>query len=133
MKHQMPARGDAMTTIPTSENCTCPPGDANAARENRDCSGRSGAGKNAACQCSLPRVTFSTFILSLASSALVQLGEVPNPETGESEEDLMMANHSIEILAMLEEKTKACLDHEEARLLEEILCELRLKYVMKKK
>ena len=70
------------------------------------------------CDCSMPQVTFSTFILSLASSALVQLGEVPK--------------HTIDILTMPEEKTKQCLDSDEARLLEGILYELRMKYVMKK-
>ena len=81
------------------------------------------------CDCSLPQVTFSTFVLSLASSALVQLGEVPNPETGATEQDLVIAN---DILTMLEEKTRPCLDSDEARLLEGILYELRMKYVMKK-
>lgn len=82
--------------------------------------------------CSMPQVTFSTFILSLASSALVQLGEVPNPETGEITQDLVMAKHSIDILTMLESKTRQCLDQDESRLLEGILYELRMKYVMKK-
>ncbi len=80
----------------------------------------------------MPQVTFSTFILSLASSALVQLGEVPNPETGETTQDLVMAKHSIDILTMLESKTRQCLDPDESRLLEGILYELRMKYVMKK-
>lgn len=47
------------------------------------------------CDCSMPQVTFSTFILSLASSALVQLGEVPNPESGATEQDLVIAKHTI--------------------------------------
>lgn len=81
---------------------------------------------------SLPEVTFSTFILSLASSALVQLGEVPNPETGRTEENLAMAKHSIDIINMLDQKTKNCLDADEARLMEGMLYELRMKYVMKK-
>ena len=84
------------------------------------------------CTCSMPQVTFSTFILSLASSALVQLGEVPNPETGATEQDLVIAKHTIDILTMLEEKTSRCLDADEARLREGILYELRRKYVMKK-
>ena len=82
--------------------------------------------------CSMPQVTFSTFILSLASSALVQLGEVPNPETGETTCDLVMAKHTIDILTMLENKTRQCLDQDEARLLEGLLYELRMKYVMRK-
>ncbi|MEG2140312.1 MAG: DUF1844 domain-containing protein [Bilophila sp.] len=80
----------------------------------------------------MPQVTFSTFILSLASSALVQLGEVPNPETGLIEQDHVMAKHTIDILTMLESKTLHCLDSDEARLLDGMLYELRMKYVMKK-
>ncbi len=89
--------------------------------------------QNFSCDCTMPQVTFSTFILSLASSALMQLGEVPNPETGQMEENLELACHTIEILSMLSEKTKGCLDEEEKRLLEGILYEVRMKYVIKKK
>lgn len=114
-------------TIDTSECRAC-----SGRSERSDHSDQAGPAKHAGCQCGLPQVTFSTFILSLASSALVQLGEVPNPETGELEEDLALANHSIEVLTMLAEKTKGCLDSDEARLMEEILYEVRMKYVMKK-
>lgn len=79
----------------------------------------------------MPSVTFSTFILSLASSALVQLGEVPDPETGSTGENLLMARHTIDVLQMLQEKTRNCLDADEARLLEGLLYELRMKYVVK--
>lgn len=79
----------------------------------------------------LPKVDFSTFVLSLASSALVQLGEVPNPETKQSEENLPVAKHTIDILAMLHEKTGPCLTSEESRLLTGVLYELRMKYVIK--
>ena len=79
----------------------------------------------------MPQVTFSTFILSLASTALVQLGEVPNPETGQIEQNLALGKHTIDVLDMLRSKTKACLDNEEQRLLDGILYELRLKYVLK--
>lgn len=79
----------------------------------------------------LPKVDFATFVLSLASSALVQLGEVPNPETGTSEQNLPVAKHTIDILAMLHEKTGSCLTPEEARLMEGVLYELRMKYVIK--
>lgn len=79
----------------------------------------------------LPQVTFSTFVLSLASSALVQLGEVPNPETNAIQEDLIMAKHTIDILEMLQEKTGNCLDAEEKQLLEGVLYEVRMKYVIK--
>ena len=81
----------------------------------------------------MPKVTFTTFVLSLASSGLVQLGEVPDPETGAVGENLLMAKHTIDILTMLHGKTKACLDAEEATLLEGLLYELRMKYILKAK
>lgn len=87
-----------------------------------------GCGGNTA---QMPQVTFSTFILSLASSALMQLGEVPNPETGLMEEDLTLARHTIDVLDMLRSKTQQCLDPEERRLLDGILYEVRMKYVIK--
>ena len=81
----------------------------------------------------LPEVTFSTFILSIGSSALVQLGEVPDPETGQTMENLLAAKHSIDILSMLQEKTKTCLEQDEKQLLDTLLYDLRMKYVMKTK
>ncbi len=81
----------------------------------------------------LPKVNFSTFVLSLSSSALVHLGEVPEPESGKACEDMAMAKHTIDILAMLQEKTKNGLDQDEKRLLEGLLYELRMQYVMKTK
>ena len=79
----------------------------------------------------MPQVTFSTFILSLASTALVQLGEVPDPESGRTETNLALSRHTIDVLDMLRAKTSTCLDAEEKRLLDGILYELRMKYVMK--
>ena len=80
----------------------------------------------------MPEVTFSTFILSLASSTLVQLGEVPDPATGKTiAADPLTARHSIDILDMLREKTKGNLTEQESQMLESMLYELRMKYVMK--
>ena len=79
----------------------------------------------------MPEVTFSTFIISLASSALVHLGEVPNPETGGTETNLPLAKHSIDVLEMLRAKTENGLEEQERNLLESILYELRMKFVMK--
>lgn len=78
----------------------------------------------------LPEVTFSTFIISLASAALVGLGEVPDPATGRAARDLLLARHNIDVLEMLRQKTEGALDGQERGLLENILCELRLKYVI---
>lgn len=87
----------------------------------------------AAAQTPLPEVTFSTFVMSLASSALVHLGEVPEPESGRTMANLPVAKHTIDILAMLQEKTGNCLAADERRLLEGLLYELRMKYVMQMK
>lgn len=81
----------------------------------------------------LPEVTFATFVMSLASSALVHLGEVPEPESGQTMENLPVAKHTIDILSMLQEKTGNCLSPDEKRLMEGLLYELRMKYVMKMK
>ena len=77
----------------------------------------------------MPEVTFSTFVLSLASSAMVQLGEVPNPATGKLEKHPELARHSIDILNMLEDKITNGLTEKESRLLRDVLFELRMKYV----
>jgi len=77
----------------------------------------------------LPPVNFSTFIVSLSSSTLVHLGEIPDPITGKKEKNLDLAKQTIEILEMLKEKTKGNLDNEEEGLLNNILFDLRVKYV----
>jgi len=79
----------------------------------------------------MPKVDFATFIMSLASSALVHLGEVPDPDTGQANANLPVAKHTIDILAMLKDKTDKCLDPDERRLLDGLLYETRMKYVMK--
>ncbi len=81
----------------------------------------------------LPEISFSTFILSLSSSALAHLGEVPHPETGKKEQDLLMASHTIDVLDMLQDKIKNGLDAEEEKLLNGLLYELRMKYLALKK
>ncbi len=77
----------------------------------------------------LPPVTFSTFILSLNTAALIHLGELPNPETNEKSVNLALARHTIDTLDMLREKTKGNLTHDEERLLESVLYELRMRYI----
>ena len=79
----------------------------------------------------LPEVTFSTFIISLASSVLVGLGEVPDPASGNCEKDMLLARHNIDVLEMLRQKTLGRLEPQESSLLESLLCELRLKCVIK--
>ena len=77
----------------------------------------------------LPEVTFSTFVLSLASSALVHLGEVPNPETGSTAHDEALARNAIDLLTMLDDKTRNGLTPDESKLMRDVLYELRMKFV----
>lgn len=74
-------------------------------------------------------VNFSTFIVSLASSAMVNLGEVPDPITGQRNTNLDVARQTIDVIGVLEEKTKGNLDDEEQQLLETVLYDLRVKFV----
>jgi hypothetical protein len=76
-------------------------------------------------------VDFGTFVLSLGSSALVHLGEIHHPETAEAKENLALARQVIDLLAMLEEKTRGNLTGEETRFLSDLLADLRLKFVEK--
>ena len=76
-----------------------------------------------------PRPRFHTFVLSLGSSALLHLGEIENPNDGVSQKDLPLAKHTIDILVMLEEKTKGNLTSAEEKLIESLLYDLRLRYV----
>jgi hypothetical protein len=78
---------------------------------------------------SLPSIDFATFLLSLSHSALMHLGEAPNPETGKVEQSLGMARQTIDLISMLEEKTKGNLTGDEERLLGQILYDLRMRYV----
>ena len=77
----------------------------------------------------LPQVNFPTFIISLSSSVLVHLGEMEDPGNGEKMVNLPVARQTIDILAMLEEKTKGNLSDDESRLLQNVLYDLRMRYV----
>ena len=75
-------------------------------------------------------VTFLGFVLSLAHTAAVHFGDVPDPVSGEpSPPNLPAAQQMIDILALLEEKTRGNLTAEERQFLDQILYELRLRYV----
>lgn len=81
----------------------------------------------------LPVVDFHTFILSLGSSALLHLGELDHPDGTESRPDLPLAKHTIDIIVMLQEKTKGNLSPPEEHLIESLLYDLRLRYVERSK
>ena len=78
-------------------------------------------------------LNFSTFVLSLTSSAFYHLGDIPDPMTGQKAENLPAVKQTIDILIMLQEKTKNNLDAEEAKLMEQLIYELQIKYVAKTK
>jgi hypothetical protein len=75
-------------------------------------------------------LTFSGFILSLATTAAVHFGDLADPSTGQrGEPDLDGAARVIELLTMLQQKTKGNLIDQEAKLVDDLLYELRLRYV----
>ena len=76
-------------------------------------------------------ITLSTFLMSLSTQALMYLGEIPNPVTGQPETDLAAVRELIDIISMLQEKTRGNLDPAEARLFEKVLYDLRMRFVEK--
>lgn len=74
-------------------------------------------------------VSFSSFIVSLASSAMVHLGETPDPESGASVTNLLLARNSIDLIAMLKERTKGNLSDDETKLVDTLLYDLRMRFV----
>jgi hypothetical protein len=78
---------------------------------------------------SLPSIDFATFIVSLSHSALLHMGDAPHPETNKVETSLPMARQTIDLLGLLEEKTKGNLPGAEERLLTQVLFDLRMRFV----
>lgn len=91
-----------------------------------------GAGGKSGKGCQMPGVTFSTFVLSLSTSALMQMGEIADPATGQMTKDLGLARYTIDLMIMIQEKTRGNLDHEEDNLIKSLLHDLRLAYVKAK-
>ncbi|MGI6638039.1 MAG: DUF1844 domain-containing protein [Desulfobulbus sp.] len=97
----------------TNGCCECPEG------QVRDAFGK----------CVMPTVTFSSLLLSLNTSALFHMGELPHPETGQTAVELELAKHAIDTIALLESKTRGNLTSEESELLTRVLYELKIRYV----
>lgn len=93
--------------------------------ENEPRNDRHATGKN---EC---EIDFSAFVLSLATTAMSHLGEVPDPATGKNQVNLEEAKQIIDILCMLKDKTKGNLSEEESRMIEHFLYELRMNYLSK--
>jgi hypothetical protein len=77
----------------------------------------------------LPAIDFSTFVLSLSHSALVHLGDAPPPDGQGTERNLPLARQTIDLLGILQEKTRNNLTGEEERLLDQALYDLRLRFI----
>ncbi|HBH29410.1 MAG: DUF1844 domain-containing protein [Desulfofustis sp. PB-SRB1] len=79
--------------------------------------------------CVMPEVTFSTFVMSLNTSALFHLGEIPDPRTGAKTVEIDLARHAIDTLTVLQQKTKGNLSEDEEQLLNNILYDVKLRFV----
>jgi hypothetical protein len=77
----------------------------------------------------LPEIDFTNFVLSLSTSALIQLVEIQDPFTQKSEKNLPLAKQTIDLIGMLKEKTKGNLSPEEEKVIEYVLYDLRMRYV----
>jgi hypothetical protein len=82
---------------------------------------------------SLLEIDFSSFIFSLSTSALLHLGEVPDPVTQKIEKDLPLAKQTIDILGMLKEKTRGNLTADEEKLIDNLLADLRWRFIREAK
>jgi Domain of unknown function (DUF1844) len=105
----------------TSENAQAPP----AAAERPSEASPQGARPGTAAE----EVNFASFLISLGTQAFMHLGDIPNPLTQQREKDLPAAKQMIDLLGMLEAKTKGNLTPDEERLLQQLLLDLRLRYV----
>ena len=87
-----------------------------------------GEGASADAEDSLPAIDFATFVLSLSHNVLVHLGDAPDPSGGAAKRDVAMAKQTIDLLAVIQEKTAGNLSGEEERLLNQVLIDVRMRY-----
>jgi len=102
-------------------------------REPEQEPGRQSSRPGADASAPLPEVNFSSFILSLGSSALFHFGEIPDPVSGVKQRNLDLARQTIDILVVLRDKTTGNLSEDESRLLESLLHDLQMRYVQERK
>jgi hypothetical protein len=77
----------------------------------------------------LPEVTFSNFVFSLTTQALIQLGEIQDPESKKSLKNLPFAKQTIDLIGILKDKTRGNLTKEEEALIDSALYDLKMRYV----
>jgi hypothetical protein len=121
-----PETGEARETEETAQSSeTTPPGPATA----RSQESRAEQSRNQRSTAVPPELSFSSFILGLSTQALMYMGEIPAAPGQPVQTDLAAAQQMIDVLAMLEQKTKGNLDAGEAAMLENALFDLRMHYV----
>jgi len=98
-------------------------------RDHRGVDGDDSGNKGSRQEPPVAEINFSTFILSLGSSVMLNFGDIPDPVTGNKEKNLPMAKQTIDILTILREKTRGNLTEDEEKLFENILAELQMQYV----
>jgi len=76
-----------------------------------------------------PEITFASLILSLSSTAFMNLGALPDPNTGQTEKNLPLAKQTIDLLGVLREKTRNNLELDEENLFDHLLYDLRMAYI----
>jgi hypothetical protein len=90
------------------------------------------SGDKAAEEAYIPEMNFASFIFSLSTSAMYHFGDFPDPVSKKAERNLAAARQTIDIIAMLREKTEGNLSPDEKNLIDTILFELRMRYVKEK-
>ena len=96
--------------------------------ERKQAAAEGARGKNGA-KGVLPPLDFTSFILSLSTSALMHLGVIENPVTKKTEKELPVARQTIDIIELLKDKTTGNLSEDETQLMVNVLRELRMLYV----
>lgn len=84
-------------------------------------------------KCVMPEVTFSAFVMSLNTSVLYHLGEIKDPETGQTNVNFDLARHAIDTLVMLQQKTQGNLSRDEEEMLKNIVYDVKLRFVKARK
>jgi hypothetical protein len=115
------ARRDAAQARPNDSSPSDPAATDQQTRARSQASGQTVGGSE--------EVNFASFVISLGTQAFMHLGDIPNPLTQKREKEITAAKHMIDLLGMLEAKTKGNLTGDEERLLRQLLFDLRLRYV----
>lgn len=124
-------QGRSAATAPASSPKSGPvPG--NNSERKMDTAGSSAVGSSGS-ESPKAEVDFSSFVISLATQVVIHLGEIPHPESNQRVENFEAARQTIDILALLEEKTVGNLSQDESHLLKEALTSLRMAFVNKSK